>query len=112
MATYPTKPIPRYDSKRGKQLPSIRSQSDGGYGMTRRKFTKNRPFFELKYDNITLAEYKTLEDFFLTNQGTIFDFTHPLYPGERHKVMFNIDEISAQDTNIGRCSTSVTLIGV
>ena len=112
MAVYPSTPVPRYDSKRGQRLASIRSESEGGYGMTRKQFTKSRAMFDLQYDNITLAEYKTLEDFFLANQGTTFDFTHPIYPLITYKVMFNIDEMMATDTDIGRCSTSVSLIGV
>lgn len=112
MEVYPTTPVPRFDSERGKRLPSIRSESEGGYGMTRKQFTKNRPFFNLEYENITLDEYLTLEDFFLNNQGTVFTFAHPLYPLETYNVMFNMDDISAKDKDKGLCSTSIKLIGV
>lgn len=112
MATFPTTPSPRFNSKRGKRLPALRSESEGGYGMTRKQFTKNRTFFTLEYTNITHEEYKTLEDFFLANQGTIFDFVYPLEPLVTHKVMFATDTMEATDTTPQRCTTNVQLIGV
>lgn len=112
MATFPSSPSPRYSSKRGKQLPALRSESEGSYGMTRRRFTKSRVFFSLNFDNITMAEYTILENFFLANQGTIFDYVYPLDPLNTHKVMFASDTIEATDTSPLRCNTTIELIGV
>ena len=55
MAVFPSTPIPRYGSNRGKKLNSIRTESEAGYGHTRRQFTKHRVMYELSYDNITNA---------------------------------------------------------
>ena len=111
MAVFPSTPIPRYGSNRGKKLNSIRTESEAGYGQTRRQFTKHRVMYELSYDNITNAEYNILEAFFLANQGTIFTFTHPK-EASAVDVMFAHDEITANDTDIGRCTTKISLIGV
>lgn len=112
MATFPSSPSPRYSSKRGKQFAALRSESEGSYGMTRKRFTKSRVFFSLNFDNITMAEFTILETFFLANQGTIFDYVYPLEPGTTHKVMFASDTIEATDTSALRCNTSIDLIGV
>ena len=111
MAVFPSTPLPRVNSTRAKRLPSIRTESEGGYGQTRKQFTKMRPMYKLNFDNISTAEYLTLEAFFLANQGTIFTYTHPI-EGIAYDVMFNQDEISATDTDFQRCSTSIELIGV
>lgn len=111
MAVFPTSPTPRVNSTRAKRLPSIRTESEGGYGQTRKQFTKMRPRYKLNFDNISHAEYNTLEAFFLANQGTIFTFTHPIELVS-YDVMFNQDEIEANDFEYGRCNTSIELIGV
>lgn len=111
MAVFPTSPTPRVNSTRAKRLPSIRTESEGGYGQTRKQFTKMRPMYKLNFDNISRAEYNTLETFFLANQGTIFTFTHPIEL-VAYDVMFNQDEIEATDTDFGLCKTSIELIGV
>ena len=111
MAVFPTTPLPRVNSTRAKRLPSIRTESEGGYGRTRKQFNKMRPMYKLNFDNISTAEYLTIEAFFLANQGTIFTYTHPI-EGVEYDVMFNQDEISATDIDFERCSTSIELIGV
>lgn len=110
--TYPSIPVVQFDSDREMQLPSIRSESEAGYHSTRKRFTKNTPYFSLQYKNITHEEYQILEDFFLSAQGTIFDFVHPAKPTITHKVMFAIDKLRAKDVSPGRCSTSIELTGV
>ena len=112
MAVYPTNPIPRFQSKRGKQRGAIRTESEASYGMTRNRFTKSRPFFSLNYENITNEQYSILESFFETYQGQIFDFVYPKEPTKTYRVMFNMDKIEATDTNPNRCTTSVELVGV
>lgn len=112
MMTYPSTPLIQFDSDREVQLPAIRTESEAGYHSTRKRFTKNTPYFSLQYKNITLAEYQILEDFFLSAQGTIFDFIHPAKPTITHKVMFAIDKVRAKDVAPGICSTSIELIGV
>lgn len=111
MAVFPTTPLPRVNSTRGKSLPAIKTVSEAGYRQTRKQFTKFSPMYKLNFDNISNAEYLTLETFFLANQGTIFTYTHPI-EGVAYDVMFNQDEISATDTDFERCSTSIELIGV
>lgn len=112
MAVYPSTPVARFQSKRGKQRGAIRTESEASYGMTRSRFTKSRAFFTLNYDNITNAEYSILESFFETYQGQTFDFVYPKEPTITHKVMFNMDKIEATDTNPDRCTTSVELVGI
>lgn len=111
MATFPTNPIPRYNSTRGKKLEAIRSQTEAGYTFSRKKFTSSKAMYDLKYDNISLAEYQVLEDFFIANQGTVFQFTHPREAVVKN-VIFNQDDIIATDTNINRCSTQIQLLEV
>ena len=77
MAVYPSTPVPRFSSKRGKQRGAIRTESEASYGMTRSRSTKSRPFFTLNYENITNEEYLILESFFETYQGQTFNFVYP-----------------------------------
>lgn len=112
MAIYPTTPSPRYQSVHGKSLPAIRTESEGNYGMTRKRTTRSRSHFSLKYDAITRDEYAILEAFFLENQGTMFSYTYPLEPLKTYTVMFDIDKIEATDINPNRCNTSVELIEI
>lgn len=111
MAVYPSSPMFRVNSTRGKRLYAIRTETEGGYGQTRQQFTKARPLYTLEYDTITNEEYETLETFFLENQGTIFSFTHPK-EGITYDVMFNMDELTAKDLDYWHCTTQVQLIGV
>lgn len=108
---YPSTPIPRFGSTRGKKLEALRSQTEAGYTFSRKKFTRSKAMFELSYKNITLAEYLTLENFFVANQGSIFAYTHPI-TGNTYNCIFAIDEIKATDTTYGRVDTNVSLVEV
>jgi len=109
---YPSTPSPRFQSVRGKSLPALRTESEANYGNTRKRSTRSRAYFQLKYDAITHEEFSTLEAFFLANQGSKFSFVYPLEPLTTYTVMFNMDKIEATDINPNRCTTSVELIQV
>lgn len=78
MATYPTTIVaPNKGTSEEDYIPLIRTESDGNYPKTRRIATKSRKKFRLSYTNMTLADYTTLQTFFIANQGLSFTFTNP-----------------------------------
>jgi len=113
MAVYPNAPLPEVGSTESHRLEAIRTETEAGYGMTRKKFTKRRVIFTLKYSNITIDECNILKDFFLANQGSVFTYQHDtLSSSESYQVMFAMDEFPITLDSGHLRSTSVSLISV
>lgn len=71
---------PEYPIKEGRALdPTIRSQSEGGYVVTRPRFTRVPKTFEFSYKMLPDADKDTLKAFEETVAFTsgIFVWTHP-----------------------------------
>jgi hypothetical protein len=68
-----------------------------GNGMVQRraKFTRARRKFKLSYNTVSLELYYTISDFFTTNQGTTFEWVHPIR-NKTYTVGFDADEIACQ----------------
>lgn len=94
MAIYPTTPIPSIGSKSAYIIPIVKSEADGNYIRVRRRSTRKRESFELKYSLMSYEEYAVLEEFFDTNQGLSFTWTHPVTSAE-HTVVFMMDRLEA-----------------
>jgi len=113
MAVYPSIPLPEVGSTESHRLEAIRTEAEAGYGMTRKKFTKRRVSFVLKYNNITVDECNTIKDFFLANQGSTFTYPHVTISGtENYTVMFAMDEFPITLESGHLRTTSVSLISV
>lgn len=83
MADFPPAGFEREDAKYYKTAQedgTIRSSSEGGYEMTRRRFTRNpRKTYTTGFTEITDAQLQTLESIWDANMGhTIFQWTHPI----------------------------------
>ena len=109
MAVYPTTPAPSYGSQKRTIIEALRTESEGGYGRTRKKFTRTKYGFELVYNNLTSSQYSTLEAFFVANQGSTFDFS---YDSVSYVAMFAMDSISKTEIASGICSTNIQLVTV
>lgn len=100
------------ESKRIVYKEAIKTEAESGIGRTRSKFTKPRYKFILKYLGINKADYESIENFFIANQGTVFDFVYPR-DNVTYAVMFDIDEISPSYDGIDSViDTTVTLISI
>lgn len=111
MNTYPQTPKIRINSSRTLKNPTFRSGSESGYTFTRKKWTKPKSAYSLAYPNLTHDEFKTLQDFFIANQGLKFRFKHPL-ENDTKICVFAMDEIRADDNMQGFCSTKIELVEV
>jgi len=112
VTTYPSIPRFIFDGEITTKKGALRSESEGGYTMSRPRFTKSKKSFTLNYSAIKNEDYAILEEFFVTNQGSNFTFTHPIDPRKSYTVIFAMDELIAKPVSAGRCSTTVNLIEV
>lgn len=113
MEVFPSTPIPDVGASRSHRLEALRTETEAGYGMTRRKFTKQRISFSLSYTNITSTDADTLLNFFLINQGTIFSYNHVTATATtNHICMFGMDDMKITENSGGLKSTEVVLITV
>jgi hypothetical protein len=92
MAYYPSTPIPSVGSKDSYIIPIIKSEAEGNYVRVRRRATRKRETFELRYTEMRYSDYETLLAFFDANQGMSFTFVHPLTSAE-HTVVFGMDKL-------------------
>lgn len=88
----------------------LRSESDGGYEMTRPRFTRNRMVFTLQYEDLPMAECLSLDSFYVddcANGSVIFNWVHP-GTGVSHKVRFKQPPKFSQ-TSYGYCNVQIIL---
>jgi len=107
MASYPIAGLTQ-QSKRITQLEAIRSQTEGGYMFSRKKFTKAKYKFELEH-LFSESEFDTLNTFFETNQGTSFDLT---FKSNNYTVIFGIDELTPDYLSADVVKTKISLVEV
>ena len=113
MVVFPSTPAPDIGASRTHRLEALRTETEAGYGMTRKKFTKQRIVFNLSYSNITVAEAEGLLTFFLTYQGTTFTYYHvTATTSTQHTVMFANDELKITENSGGLKSTEIALITI
>jgi len=81
MPTFPTLSItPNYPLKEDREDAVIRSEMEGGYSITRRRFSRTRRLFTLEYKNLTQTDKDLLTTFFddtTDGGGGIFDWIEP-----------------------------------
>lgn len=96
MATaWPTIAEPQYPINEKTYLPAVRTEKDSNYMQMRKKWTKAKKTFTLKWDEsvaLTEADYAILEAFFIANQGSPFTWTHPT-TSVTYTVTFYQDEL-------------------
>lgn len=95
MSAFPTIAEPIYPLKEKTLYPAIRTEKEGPYMQSRRKWTSAKKEFTLEWDekvSLTETDYQTLEAFFLANQGYSFTWTHPV-TNVVYTVMFNQDDL-------------------
>ena len=90
---------------------AIRSESEGGYGRTRAKYTKPRYQFDLDYIAISESDFETIESYFLSNQGMTFSFVYPR-DSQTYTCMFNQDSIGAEYISSDKVNCKVSLISI
>jgi len=105
---YPTTPIPSLGSSTETYIPLIKSESDGNYTKVRRRTTKAREKFSLKYNNISFDEFDTLRSFFLAAQGQSFTFTEPM-TGVQYTCIMSQESLPKDYATTNTVSTSVEL---
>jgi hypothetical protein len=89
---FPTSPAPEYASTEEYIIPIVKTESDGNYLRVRRKTTKKRETFTLKFVCLH-SGYDSIRTFFDTWQGTAFTWTHPT-TGVVHTVVFGQDKLT------------------
>lgn len=91
--TFPTS-IPNPSTIDGSMYcPQVRDEFDNGYVSTRKRFTKAREkISSFSWKRLTNAEYQILETFFLSVQGGIFTWVHPI-TGKTYTLGSSVDEL-------------------
>lgn len=92
MPTFPTSPKPQVGGSEEYIIPIVKTESDGNYIKVRRKTTKKRELFTLKF-TCPHSGYEAIKSFFSSYQGTSFTWTHPI-TGSTHTVIFGQDKLS------------------
>ena len=71
----------------------IKNTFEGNYLAVRKKSSRARKLFNLKYDTLTRAEFAILEAHFDAHVGTIFNFVHPI-SGVTYEVTYSDASLS------------------
>ena len=111
MATYPSAPAFRLDSKESVYRPIQKSSFEGNYLQVRPISSRARRKFLLNYPNITYAEYQVLEAFFIAHIGEIIDFIHPK-TGITYQVTISSETLEMTYTSASFVNTSLELEGI
>jgi hypothetical protein len=81
MPTFPTLSItPNYPLKEDREDAVIRSEMEGGYSITRRRFSRTRRLFTLGYENLVQNDKDLLDTFFddtIDGGAIAFDWVEP-----------------------------------
>lgn len=91
MPTFPTSPKPQVGGSEEYIIPIIKTEADGNYIRVRRKATKKRQVFDLRFV-CPHAGYDAIKAFFDSYQGKSFTWTHPI-TAATHTVVFGIDRL-------------------
>lgn len=111
MPTFPSSPCARVGSSKTVKNAILKTPFEANYLQVRRTSTRKRLMFDLKYDNITEAEFATLETFFNSYVGTIFDYVYPI-DSVTYQVTFQNDQLMFNHTDKGYGNTSIILEGI
>ena len=71
----------------------VRSDFEAGYVQQRPRWTRSRKKFNLRWDLLPEADLTTLLDHFDNNQGSTFNWTHPIR-NTTYTVMYSGDSIN------------------
>ncbi|HLB00910.1 MAG TPA: hypothetical protein VJO14_05960 [Bacteroidota bacterium] len=78
MADWPDIPAADFGTEEKLYKPQVRTPFDGNYSQSRPATTRGIRIFPLSWSTMSEADFQTLEIFFLANQGSNFNWTHPL----------------------------------
>lgn len=105
MADFPTIAAPNIPIKITTDDPAIRTDAEGGYEMTRPRYTRIRKTFGLEWVALTNADYLLLKAHYEAMGGgsDMFNFTSPIDGSTVHVVRFNkpIDATLIQFDRLG-----------
>lgn len=85
-----------------------RTPFEDGSVQSRPRYTRSRIQLELQYENIDYTEITTMETFFEANQGSLFNFTDPVFGGTKD-FRFTGDEIESDIQSPTKCSMVVSI---
>lgn len=108
MNSFPSELIPTIDSSSETYIPTLKSESDGNYPKVRRLVTKSREKFNLKFTNITIEKFNTLNAFFIANQGLSILYTSP-DNGATYTCVFMQDELKKRHKSQNIVSTELRM---
>ena len=106
--TISKKPIMPLDFTREDSV--LRSETDGGYVMTRPRFTRSRAIITVGYESLPDAEAYAIDDFYVidcANGSAIFQWTHPT-----RNTVYNVrfkEPVKISHTSYGYCDVQFTL---
>lgn len=95
MVNFPTLPGVRRNIERNLSKPEIKSKFEGNYTQTRPMFTRATYDFRIEYAALTIAQIEVLEQFFVNNKGSEFNWLNP-QDGKTYIVRFVEDKLSSK----------------
>jgi len=94
MTDFPTIQKPKYNGLEGRVIKKqVRNETEANYVISRRRSLRSRGAWNLQWDSLPEIDYQTLITFFEANQGSNFNWIHPV-TSVVYDVRFIGDEIT------------------
>jgi hypothetical protein len=109
MASFPTTIMaPSFDFDEETYKPQTRIEFDANYVQSRPRSTRAVDKFNLNWNQMPEDQYQVLKAFFIANQGTLFDWIHPI-TGVTYSVRFSSDSMKSRITETYNRQVSIAL---
>lgn len=105
---WPAIPAPSYTTGGETFLPQVRTEFDGGYVQSRKKFSLQKRRWGLNWNNMEEAHFLALESAFIADQGTAFPWTEPVR-GVVYSVRYGEDSLKWSHVEKGYRQVSVVV---
>ena len=78
LSDWPSIAVPTFGTTASDYLPTVRTEFEGNYVQSRLRTTRARRQWSLKWNVMTETDYQTLRAFFLSYQGSAFNWIEPV----------------------------------
>jgi hypothetical protein len=106
--SWPSIPAPSYMTRGEVYLPVVRTEFEGGYVQSRKRFSREREKWVLHWLNMEEAHFQLLKSAFITDQGNSFPWTEPVTSAS-HSVKYSEDSLKWSHVEKGYRQVSVAL---
>ena len=105
---WPTIPAPSFMTGGEVYLPIVRTDFEGGYVQTRKRASRERERWFLRWNNMEEAQFQLLKAAFIADQGNSFPWVESV-TGLSHTVKYSEDSLKWSHVEKGYRQVSVAL---